>query len=52
MAVHAIPGGLVYAGRPAETMGYALGMGSLTLAAIHLTFSLDTFWSFVHPAIY
>jgi len=40
--------GLVYIGRPAE----ALGMGTLTLAGIHQTFSLDTFWSFAHPAIY
>ncbi len=46
------PGGLVHAGRPAEALGYALGMGTLALAAIHQTCALDTFWSFAHPAIY
>ena len=45
-------GGLVYIGRPAKAMGYALGMGTLALAAIHQTFPVDTFWAFAHPAIY
>ncbi len=40
--------GLVYPGCPAET----LGMGTPTLAGIRQAFSLDTFWSLAHPAIY
>jgi len=42
----------MYVGRPAEALGCALGMGALILARIHQTFSLDTFWSIAHPAIF
>ena len=38
----------MYVSRPAV----ALGMGTLTLAAIHQTFPVVVFWSFAHPAIY
>ena len=43
--------GLVYPGRPAEALRYALRMGALTLTRIRQKCAFDTFWSFAHPAI-
>ncbi len=48
----AIQVGLAYIGRPTETTGYALGMGTLTLVRIRQNCALDMFWSFAHPVIY